>query len=69
MPKLKSHSWWELIKFIINFFRGRRRSSEEKDKQRLLKIRQELQNDYDKIDRKKESKKNKSIEDRLDNMF
>lgn len=72
----KSQSWWDLLKYIINFFLGRRRQDKEIKKQKedaqkehFEKVAESLKQDYKELDRKKEEEKKKDVKNRLNNMF
>ena len=62
-----------IIKYIMSFFSNRKRRKQSKID--LQKIREyegavnDLKDSYGKIDKKKNKKKNKNIEKRLNNMF
>ena len=72
----ESQSWWDLLKYIINFFLGRRCQDKETKKQKedarkehFKKVVESLKQDYKELDRKKEEEKRKDVKDRLNNMF
>jgi len=65
----KSKSWIDLLKYIINFFRFKKKEDQLEKQKELKKINEKNQNKYDKIDEAKEKKKNKDVKKRLDNLF
>jgi len=73
---MKSQSWWDLLKYIINFFLGEKRRDKEAKKKKenaqkehFKKVVESLKQDYKELDRKKEEEKRKDVKDRLNNMF
>jgi len=63
------YTFWELIKYILDFFFHRKKLKEGKQKERFKKVSEGLKDDYKVIDEKKESKKKKGVEKRLKNLF
>ena len=54
------------IKYVLGFFAERSRQKKEQKREKTIK---RIQNKYDEIDKHKNKRKKKKIEDRLDNLF
>lgn len=65
----RSYSFLELIKYLIDFFFARRKNQAEKRKENVDKVKSEIEEEYQDIDKKKEKGKKKNLEKRLHNMF
>lgn len=63
------YSWWEFIKYIIDFFLNRKRQKEEEKAAEFKKVSDSVKNEYDQIDKDKEKQKDSDVENRLNNVF
>ena len=73
---MKSQSWWDLLRYIINFFLGKKRQDKETEKKKedaqkehFKRVDESLRQNYKELDKKKEEEKRKDVKDRLNNMF
>jgi hypothetical protein len=64
-----TYSWWEFIKYIIDFFLNRKKQQQEEKEEEFKKTSDNIKNEYDKIDRDKEKQQDKNVEDRLNSAF
>jgi len=72
----EKQSWWDFLKYIINFFLGKKRQDKETEKKKediqkehFKKVDESLRQNYKELDKKKEEEKRKDVKDRLNNMF
>jgi len=55
------HTFLELIRYLFNFIFRRKKLEKERRKKQFKKVSEGLKEDYEEIDKKKESKKNENV--------
>ena len=66
------YTWLEFIKYVLGFIFGRwnkKKQEEKKSKEKFKEISEDLKDNYDAIDKKKEAEKKKDVKERLNNIF
>tara|TARA_R110000824_G_scaffold218435_1_gene405036 strand:+ start:9076 stop:9282 length:207 start_codon:yes stop_codon:yes gene_type:complete len=65
----KKNSWWTLIKFLLDFFKGRKEAQQEAQKENEKETIEDLKNEYNKVDEEKQESHTNELHDSLNNHF